>query len=59
MNIYLRKKKYVYNCILKYFHSQELLEVVQFTSPSEYIKKPQQDLRKSKLDSQEKEKYEM
>ncbi|PIK61009.1 putative nuclear factor related to kappa-B-binding protein-like isoform X3 [Apostichopus japonicus] len=37
----------------------ELLEVVQFTSPSEYIKKPQQDLRKSKLDSQEKEKYEM
>ncbi|XP_071841560.1 uncharacterized protein [Apostichopus japonicus] len=38
---------------------QELLEVVQFTSPSEYIKKPQQDLRKSKLDSQEKEKYEM
>lgn len=37
---------------------QELLEVVQFTSPSEYIRKPPQPIKKSKVDIQSNLKYE-
>lgn len=59
ISIFVRVKVYSWS-VARFGFSflQELLEVVQFTSPSEYIKKPQQTATKSTLESKGKEKYE-